>query len=253
VPPRRADRSSTRAATALALIAASSVLLGLAPARRRHGCPAGAVLIDGRFCIDRFEASLVELTGRGHARPWSPFEVPARGARYRAVSRSGVFPQGYVSQVQARAACEAAGKRLCTSAEWLTACRGPSPTTFPYGDVRIPGRCNDDGINPVPRVFRGSRDVFHFTQMNDPRLNQQPRTLARTGQFRRCSNRYGVRDMVGNLHEWTDERHGNLGVFRGGYYADTHINGDGCNYATRAHGPGYHDYSTGFRCCADPR
>ena len=88
--------------------------------------------------------------------------------------------------------------------------------------------------------------------MNDPRLNQLPRTVARTGQFSRCSNSYGVRDMVGNIHEWIDAHNGRLGVFRGGYYEDTHINGDGCNYATRAHAPDYHDYSTGFRCCADP-
>ena len=38
---------------------------------------------------------------------------------------------------------------------------------------------------------------------------------------------------------------------RGGYYLDTHINGEGCNYRTVAHPATYHDYSTGFRCCAD--
>ena len=105
----------------------------------------------------------------------------------------------------------------------------------------------------MPRIFRTSADVFHFNEMNDPRLNQLPATVARTGQFRRCSNRYGVRDMVGNLHEWIGERRGSLGVFRGGFFADTHINGDGCGYTTQAHAPSYHDYSTGFRCCSDPR
>jgi hypothetical protein len=33
---------------------------------------------------------------------------------------------------------------------------------------------------------------------------------------------------------------------------DTQINGEGCAYATTAHGFDYHDYSTGFRCCLDP-
>jgi hypothetical protein len=39
------------------------------------------------------------------------------------------------------------------------------------------------------------------------------------------------------------------GTFRGGYYLDTHINGQGCEYKTGAHNARYHDYSTGFRCC----
>ena len=52
--------------------------------------------------------------------------------------------------------------------------------------------------------------------------------------------------MVGNVHEWTAAKGG---TFRGGYYLDTHINGDGCDYRTTAHNHGYHDYSTGFRCC----
>jgi hypothetical protein len=52
--------------------------------------------------------------------------------------------------------------------------------------------------------------------------------------------------MVGNLHEWTAA---SSGTFRGGYYLDTKINGEGCDYRTTAHDARYHDYSTGFRCC----
>ncbi len=235
------------------LVALSSLLVALVPHRRRPGCPRGAILIEATFCIDRYEASLVEVLPRGRTRPWSAFTPPERARTYRAVSRAGVPPQGYVSQNEARAACESAGRRLCTEREWVTACRGPSPTTWPYGEQHIPGRCNDGRENPVPRLYPGSRDVFHEAQMNDPRLNQLPLGLARTGEFRRCSNRFGVHDMVGNVHEWIEAHHGTLGVFRGGFYADAHQNGDGCGYTTRAHSPNYHDYSTGFRCCADAR
>ena len=52
--------------------------------------------------------------------------------------------------------------------------------------------------------------------------------------------------MVGNVHEWADD-----GAFHGGYYLDTKINGEGCDYTTTAHAKIYYDYSTGFRCCAD--
>ena len=48
-------------------------------------------------------------------------------------------------------------------------------------------------------------------------------------------------------------RDGTRGTFRGGYYQDTHRNGDGCTYRTTAHDVSYHDYSTGFRCCADAK
>ncbi len=240
-----------RLAPRFALALAAIVLLGTVPRRQR--CPAGTTLVQGAFCIDRYEASLVEVVARGRTARWSPFVSPQRGHTYRAVSRAGVTPQGYVSQNQARAACENAGRRLCTEREWVTACQGPSPTTWPYGDEFIHGRCNDERANPVPRLYPGSADVFHERQMNDPRLNQLTLSLAHTGEFRRCSNRFGVHDMVGNLHEWVDAHYGSLGVFRGGYYADARQNGNGCRYATRAHSPNYTDYSVGFRCCADPR
>jgi hypothetical protein len=82
--------------------------------------------------------------------------------------------------------------------------------------------------------------------MNDPRLNQLENTVEPTGSAAACTNDYGVYDMVGNVHEWTDE-----GAFHGGYYLDTTLNGEGCDYTTTAHARNYYDYSTGFRCCAD--
>ena len=87
-------------------------------------------------------------------------------------------------------------------------------------------------------------------RMNDPRLNQAPGTLAKTGEHSSCTNGYGVYDMVGNLHEWVDDPDG---TFQGGYYLDTHLNGDGCTYRTVAHAASYHDYSTGFRCCVESK
>jgi formylglycine-generating enzyme required for sulfatase activity len=86
--------------------------------------------------------------------------------------------------------------------------------------------------------------------MNDPALNQVDGTLARTGDRAGCTNGYGVFDMVGNLHEWIADPNG---TFLGGYYQDVSSfgHGEGCGYFTTAHQANYHDYSTGFRCCAD--
>ena len=87
-----------------------------------------------------------------------------------------------------------------------------------------------------------------MTELNDPRAIQVENTLAKTGAYPACVNDYGLFDMVGNLHEWTDDPNG---TFQGGYWLDTAQHGDGCAYRTIAHGFGYKDYSTGFRCCAD--
>ena len=38
-------------------------------------CLPGMVEIDGKFCIDKFEASLVEVRGADRV-PWSPYLVP---------------------------------------------------------------------------------------------------------------------------------------------------------------------------------
>ncbi|HEY1956532.1 MAG TPA: SUMF1/EgtB/PvdO family nonheme iron enzyme [Polyangiaceae bacterium] len=213
-------------------------------------CPDGMANVEGRFCIDRWEASLVELLPNGDERPYDPY-TPVEHHVVRAVTAGGVVPHGYISEVQAKDACARSGKRLCKPTEWRQACMGPKHTTFGYGNVRQRGACNDDGVSPMISVMRLRYDRPHewtTDRMNDPRLNQAPRTLSTTGAHASCTNGYGVYDMVGNLHEWVDDPDG---TFQGGYYLDTHINGDGCTYRTVAHGPWYHDYSTGFRCCAD--
>jgi hypothetical protein len=287
----------------------------------------GAAPSPHRFCVDKYEASLVEVLGDASERPF-PHYLPVDGHDVRAVSKPHAFPQGYISEVQAQDACAASNKRLCNMDEWKTACMGPAHTTFPYGDARRPGACHDTGRSAVLAVF-GAKAVAASTpfaaaptaapaptptagkhahttkgraaqstrprataakstaagkspakasskklsrrtgkkgadsrrpanvdpgvwaRLNDPGLGQVDGALARTGEHAECVNGFGVFDMVGNVHEWvaTDPKAVH-GTFAGGYYLDTTINGDGCNYRTVAHAHDYHDYSTGFRCCA---
>jgi sulfatase modifying factor 1 len=211
-------------------------------------CPPSMVDIEGRFCIDRYEASLLDVLANGEERPHSPFGSVTDLSRVRAVSAPNVFPQGYISAVEAQRACGASGKRLCRVAEWGKACRGPEPKSFGYGDRREPGRCNDKGKNPVLSLY--GRGHWNWSTMNQPDLNQLDGTLAKTGEHTGCTNGYGVYDMVGNLHEWVADPNG---TFYGGYYSDVSSvgHGEGCGYLTTAHEARYHDYSTGFRCCAD--
>jgi len=228
----------------------SLALLGLAPAAPAAAprCPSGMALIDGRFCVDRHEAALERLDDSGAPAGLHPHNREVGKSTVRAVARAGLFPQAYISRDEALAACQRAGKRLCADDEWLRACQGPTPTTYPYGARFRSGACNDEGVSPL-RLLHGMSYRHDHATMNDPRLGLVAGSVARAGQFARCTAGEGVVDMVGNLHEWTANPGG---VFRGGYFLDTHTLGEGCGYVTTGHAPSYRDYSTGFRCCADP-
>ena len=242
-------------------------------------------LVSG-FCIDRWEASLVD---RKSGRALSPYYPPqpaalsrvrevwlversrtgdpgARGLplpelpsfqlseRYEpmAVSRPGVVPQGYLTYHAAKSACQAAGKRLCKEEEWTLACRGRVGTKFPYGAHYVPGRCN------VHRALHPAAVLHDNASMGltDPRLNLvveagRAPLLRSTGATLGCVSAWddgGVHDMVGNLDEWLDDP---SGVFVGGFYA--RMTSKGCEAKISGHAPSYYDYSTGTRCCADPR
>jgi len=238
----------------LALVA--MVLLGTFPEpaalASRTGCPSGMRSVEGAYCIDAYEASLVEILADGSVRPHPHVEAVAE-KNVRAVSRRGRFPQGYISRNEAANACSAAGKRLCEDLEWVKACKGHAATRYPYGDARSEGTCNDTAaISPLNYYYFGVNasgiNPYGWEAMNDPRLNRLAGGLMRAGEKSQCRSDYGAYDMVGNLHEWTAAA---KGTFRGGYYLDTKVNGEGCDYQTLAHNATYHDYSTGFRCCAD--
>lgn len=233
-------------------------------------CPADMALVNG-FCIDRYEAHLVADAG-GELAVHPHFKRPEPGVRYLARSAAGVFPQAYISRVEAKAACVAAGKRLCSRREWLRACRGNGAHRYPYGPRGERGRCNTGKPHLLREVFGehppgGWSYERHF---NSPDLDQKPGFLARSGEHTGCASELGVHDMIGNLHEWVGDMvdgelvirmstegverrdqpwHEGNGVFMGGFFSTTSELGPGCYFTTIAHEPTYHDYSTGFRCC----
>jgi formylglycine-generating enzyme len=247
----------------------------------RRGCPSDMVRVQD-FCIDRWETSTVDRTS---GRPLSPYYPPQRTlmnrvldiwqvertswgseaaqsfplpelTRFqreqrfepRAVSVPGVVPQGYLSRDLARRVCANSGKRLCTLAEWQTACRGERGTAFPYGPSYVAGRCNVwRQIHPA-RVLHGNSSLGHL----DPRLNlvveyEAGPLLRATGTTATCASRFGndaIYDLVGNLDEWVDEE---PALFVGGFYARS--TNKGCDAKVSSHAPTYYDYSTGARCC----
>lgn len=251
----------TQANTAPDAAPRSAVTLVAEP-RASARCPAEMAFVErnnGGFCVDRWEASLVERKPGGASADWPGNRRFESGAELVAVSVPGRKPQGYISGAESSLACERAGKRLCALDEWVRACRGPHAHTYPYGDRRERDRCNDRyrvlDDHPVVALFdrlappgSNRNEMWRDTWMNDPRLHEMPRTVEAAGARSGCVSDYGVYDMVGNLHEWINDPEG---TFVGGFFMDTFQNGEGCGYRTRAHDFDYHDYSTGFRCCKD--
>jgi len=111
-------------------------------------------------------------------------------------NRVGALPLLGVSQVDAAARCAAVGRRLCTAAEWESACAGPENTKYPYGGSYRPGACAVDRAEPAP-----------------------------VGAFLACEAASGALDLVGNGWEWTstpvisptlEAGRGPLALIRGG-------------------------------------
>ncbi|MCC6523080.1 MAG: SUMF1/EgtB/PvdO family nonheme iron enzyme [Polyangiaceae bacterium] len=253
------------------------------PPERR--CPLDMVRVDRRYCVDRYEAMLVakgteELRLSPYYSPtrkwalyavkeWQKGRLDIGDAKARAMplpnlpdwqrerdvapvalSRKGVTPNGHTSGVEAKAACENAGKRLCTFEEWRLACGGERRLKYPYGDKYEQGACNVFREAHPAAVLHDNPAIGH----NDPRLNlvesKGKPLLRKTGATPRCKSEWegdAAYDMVGNVDEWFEGDPS--GGFGGGFYA--RATKEGCDWYTTKHPFPYADYSLGVRCCAD--
>ncbi|MFO0757997.1 MAG: SUMF1/EgtB/PvdO family nonheme iron enzyme [Byssovorax sp.] len=261
------------ATSATSAITASSIPDGGADAGPEtvQACPSEMVEI-GRYCVDRYEGHLVTVGSDGAINALPHYLHPDVSVRFEARSEPDFFPQGYISRNEATLACKNAGKRLCSRAEWSRACRGSKGFHYPYGARVKAGACNSGKGHLLTRFFGPDARAWKYEEsFNNPKLDQEPGFLAKTGEYGDCQAA-GVFDMVGNLHEWVSDtvdedieellerdqvtrrsqphRPGN-GIFMGGFFSTTDELGPGCTYVTIAHEPSYHDYSTGFRCCKD--
>ena len=243
------------------------------------------VNVDDWFCIDRYEAMLVDSIKSRRASPYYPptqvettkiFETWQEKAteegteialkmpipkppewqlneffRVVAVSRAGVTPNGYLTGHVAKWACKHAGKRLCTHDEWKFACRGEKDSVFPYGDIYKKGACNIVRQSHPAWILHRDPGANH----SDPRMlllapGGKP-LLKKTGQSKVCASKWwndAIYDMVGNLDEWVEDKRGR---FAGGFFSRQ--TKKGCEVYIKGHPMTYYDYSIGARCCKGPK
>lgn len=251
-------------------------------------CPADMVRVADRFCVDRYETSLVDVdteqglspyypllkssyekyiearqaestrllekepTGMASSMTFPPLPSFQRRGRFtaRAVSVRGVTPNGYLSMATSRDACAAAGKRLCTLEEWQTACRGQEGRQFPYGDAYKQGTCNVFREDHPGRVLFENMTVG----MIDPRMNKvtvKGKPLLRlTGGTAECKSVWGDDAIYDMVGNLDEWVDDPEGTFAGGFFS--RASKVGCDRVVTAHPALYFDYSTGGRCCQDP-
>ena len=187
-----------------------------------------AITAGTSFKIDTFEAAIVDG---------------------KAVSGKHNIPSIRTSWLDAKAACDAAGKRMCTEAEWVSACQGAAAvdengngkfaddmiegTAYPYGDFHDKTRCWD------------GRDAERAGTAPDG----TPWRPVFTGEMPGCVTPTGVYDLTGNVEEWVGETP-DKAVLLGGAY-DTSEDHARCYRRNDTFGAGYANPRTGFRCCSN--
>jgi hypothetical protein len=177
-----------------------------------------------------YEASRPDATAS------SPGQSPAR-----ACARAGVLPWSNISYPEAVAACQAAGKRLCTEAEWQRACETSAAEACDYAfgetcDTAKPDLCNTEEHDGNPAVA-GDQNVSLPTA-------SLPLCHASWGDAGR------LHDLTGNLKEWTQASAPGQNPVRGGAF-DTVLDGATCRFRFALFDDRFRYENTGFRCCAD--
>lgn len=145
----------------------------------------------------------------------------------------GSDPVNCIDHDGASALCAHLGGRLCTSAQWLAACRGTDGRAFPYGPQYQPSRCH---VGSYDRPGPGGR------------------TTVPAGSIPDCEGGLsGLFDLSGNVGEWVADCKGNYCKFRGAAYVGNepveHF--AGCGDVCSGNDKGMKSNTVGVRCCRD--
>ena len=110
----------------------------------------------------------------------------SKGAGNKALSVKNAGAWSAVALNDASAACQTAGKRLCSKAEWQAACSGPSGLAYPYGSTYQPLSC-------AGYEYFDNQGCTNYAWCSE-----------KTGAASSCEGGYpGLFDMSGNKQEWT--------------------------------------------------
>jgi hypothetical protein len=213
-------------------------------------CPAGMVLVEGEYCPNLVQRCLrwLDPPGRYHEYRCAEYARPAvclgaREHRRFCIDRlertepGSSLPRNVQSWLDAKAACEADGGRVCMESEWNFACEGQEGRPYAYGWSREAQLCNADHVD---LLVPGRPDKIR--DLRDP-ADAHPR----------CVSTFGVEGMAGNVAEWVSVdgvAPGSVVVQKGNWWQPGK---HACRDAQGGHDKYYKGTETGFRCCADAK
>jgi len=203
------------------------------------GCPEDMVEVDGRFCIDRWEASRPDATA-------GTMGVDTT----RAVSRAGVIPW-YVSQMSQAVllafdgACRASGKRLCTKEEWYGVCTGPEQNLYFFGNVWDQESCNN--VDSFCDDYCAAQAIEACDLAANCGYRYGCFKVVPTASFPRCVNADGVFDINGNVWEVVPDASARGYQVRGGAFNCA----GAANRLLCTYDAGWDALYAGFRCCKE--
>ncbi|RKG63212.1 protein kinase [Corallococcus sp. CA054B] len=194
-------------------------------------CPAGMRLVSGGSFKMGSSPEDLQSAGSTDEMPMGSVTVNSFCVdEYEFPNQAGRKPRVSATWLDAKAACEGLGKRLCSEEEWEKACKGPGNARFSSGNEQVQPACNT-----------GTTDAAAAP------------TLAPSGALQSCRSGYGVADLSGNVAEWTSSKFPNSNpeelLIKGGSF-DTA--GDTARCSARRRGtPSLKAANVGFRCCQD--
>jgi len=216
-------------------------------------CPGDMVAVEGDYCpyVEQRCIRWIDFKSAMRCAEFAP-SAPCRMKtthkkfcidRYEWPNRAGAIPQYMTSWKEARAACNAVGKRLCTDSEWTLACEGPERLPYPYGLKRDANACNIDKPHDFPdpvKVYDEKTQAAELARLD----RREP-----AGSHAQCVSAYGAVDMVGNVDEWVVNETGDpfRSGLKGGYWGPVK---NRCRPMTVAHEETFRYYQIGFRCCS---
>jgi eukaryotic-like serine/threonine-protein kinase len=234
-----ATTSSATASASASLPASVAAAAAKPPAAA--GCPSGMIAIPGGsffmgsdegqpaekpahqvsvapYCIDEYEVTVAAYkacsdTGRckraGTTNEWDGIADKERKAfdplcNIRDPDGHARHPINCVDWEMSDKFCHEQGGRLPTEAEWEFAARGPDGRKYPWGD-------DDPGANHLNAcgkecVAWGVKNGIELQAMYD--VDDGFANTAPVGSFPKGASRYGVKDVVGNVWEWTADWYG---------------------------------------------
>jgi formylglycine-generating enzyme len=217
-------------------------------------CKDGMVEVEGDFCpyVEQKCLRWLDPESKQRCAEFSPTSA-CKGKtvhkhfcmdRYEYPNQKGEKPVVMKTWIDAKATCEAEGKRLCGESEWTLACEGRERLPYPYGYTRNDDACNID--KPHPDVNEAALANPATRDAEVARLDQRDPSGAREA----CVSPYGVYDMTGNVDEWVVNESGKpyKSGLKGGYWGPVR---DRCRPMTIAHNEEFEFYQIGFRCCGE--